>query len=141
MVYLRRIALPFPNILALKYIGRMRQPPSFQNWFSARHPDRVRFYFENDDKFSRPGSTVFEYDSPGSFVLCAILERLVGASFIEYLRPRLFDKIGISKEAKCLTCPGGHSWGDSACIFTARDLLLLAKFVINGGKWNGCDAY
>ena len=108
-----------------------------QYWFSARHPDRVRFYFENDDKFSRPGSTIYEYDSPGSFVLCAILERLVGASFIEYLRPRLFDKIGISKEAKCLTCPGGHSWGDSACIFTARDLLLLAKFVMNGGKWNG----
>ena len=97
-------------------------------WFDARHPDRVRFYFENESKFSRPGGTIYEYDSPGSFVLGAIVERLVGMPFMEYLRPRLFDKIGVSKEAKCLVCPGGHSWGDSAVLCTARDLLLVSKF-------------
>ena len=108
-----------------------------EHWFDARHPDRVRFYFENESKFSRPGGTVYEYDSPGSFVLGAIVERLVGMPFMEYLRPRLFDKIGVSKEAKCLKCPGGHSWGDSAVICTARDLLLVSKFCMNKGRWNG----
>ena len=108
-----------------------------ESWFSARHPDRVRFYFENKSKFSRPGSTIYEYDSPGSFVLCSALERAVGMSFMDYLRPRLFDKIGVSKEAHCLKCPGGHSWSDSAILCTARDLLLLGKFTMNGGVWNG----
>lgn len=107
------------------------------HWFGARHPDRVRFYFENGSKYSRPGGTVFEYDSPGSFVLGAAVERLVGMPFMDYLRPRLFDKIGVSKEAKCLLCPGGHSWGDSAVLCTARDLLLVSKFCMNGGSWNG----
>jgi len=37
-----------------------------RDWFGARHPDRVRFYFENDDYMSRPGGTIYEYDSPGS---------------------------------------------------------------------------
>lgn len=106
-------------------------------WFSARHPNRVRFYFENNSEFSRPGGTIYEYDSPGSFVLGAAIERLVGMPFMEYLRPRLFDKIGVSKDAKCLVCPGGHSWGDSAVLCTARDLLLVSKFCMNGGKWNG----
>ncbi len=107
------------------------------SWFTARHPDRVRFYFENKSKYSRPGGTIFTYDSPGSFVLCSIVEDLVGMSFMEYLRPRLFDKIGVSKEAHCLKCPGGHSWGDSAVLCTPRDLLLIGKFVMNYGKWNG----
>lgn len=108
-----------------------------EHWFNARHPDRVRFYFENKSEFSRPGGTIYEYDSPGSFVLGAIVERLVGMPFMDYLRPRLFDKIGVSKEAKCLMCPGGHSWGDSAVLCTARDLLLVSKFCMNGGSWNG----
>jgi len=107
-----------------------------RDWFGARHPDRVRFYFENDDYMSRPGGTIYEYDSPGSFVLGAALERAVGMAFMDYLRPRLFDKIGVSKEARCLKCPGGHSWSDSAVLFTARDLLLFGKFVMNGGRWN-----
>ena len=108
-----------------------------EHWFGARHPDRVRFYFENPTEFSRPGGTIYEYDSPGSFVLGSIVERLVGMPFMDYLRPKLFDKIGVSREAHCLSCPGGHSWSDSAVLCTARDLLLIGKFVMNGGKWNG----
>ena len=108
-----------------------------EDWFGARHPDRVRFYFENECKESHPGGTIFEYDSPGSFVLGAALERAVGMRSMDYLRPRLFDKIGVSKGARCLTCPGGHSWSDSAVLCTARDLLLIGKFMMNGGVWNG----
>ena len=108
-----------------------------RDWFGARHPDRVRFYYENENTESRPGGTVFEYDSPGSFVLGAALERRIGMPFMDYLRPRLFDKIGVSKGARCLKCPGGHSWSDSALLCTAHDLLLLGKFVMNGGRWNG----
>lgn len=108
-----------------------------ENWFAARTDDRVRLYFEKNDKESRPSGTIYEYDSPGSFVLCALVERLTGKPFMEYLREKMFDKIGVSKEAHCLKCPGGHSWGDSAALCTARDLLKIAKFTMNKGKWNG----
>ena len=108
-----------------------------RGWFAARTDDRVRFYFENDRADSRPSGTIFQYDSTGSFVLGALVERLTGQPFMEYLRPRLFDKIGVSKEAYCLKCPGGHSWGDSGILCTPRDMLLIARFMLNGGKWNG----
>ena len=108
-----------------------------ENWFEKRHPDRVRLYFENPRTTRRPDGTVYEYDSSGSFVLCAMVEKVTGMAFMDYLREKLFRKIGVSEEATCLKCPGGHSWGDSACLTTARDLLLVARFMLNGGKWNG----
>lgn len=105
-------------------------------WFSDKPKDRVEFYFEND-LTSRPSGTIFDYDSSGSFVLSALVERLTGKLFMEYLREKLFDKIGVSKEAYCLKCPGGHSWGDSGVLCTAQDMLKIARFVMNKGKWNG----
>ena len=33
--------------------------------------------------------------------------------------------------------PGGYSFGDSALMCTARDLLLFARFVMNKGSWMG----
>ena len=108
----------------------------WDNWFIHHSGDRVNHYFHSIKSFKQAGVT-FQYDSTGSFVLGALVERLVGKPFMEYLREKLFDKIGISKEAHCLKCPGGHSWGDSAVLCTARDLLLFARFLLNGGSWNG----
>ena len=54
-----------------------------QDWFGARHPDRVKFYFENKHTESRPAGTIFQYDSPGSFVLGAALERRIGMRFMD----------------------------------------------------------
>ncbi len=106
------------------------------NWFKARHPDRVQFYF-NNKTVSRPSGTIFQYDSTGTFVLCALVERLTGKTFMEYMQEKLFDKLGISREAYCLKCPGGHSWGDSAIIMAPRDMMRIARFMMNGGRWNG----
>lgn len=108
-----------------------------ENWFKARSDDRVRFYFENKNKPSVKGGTLFKYDSSGTFVIGALVERLSGKSFIGYMREKLFDKIGVSQGAACLKCPGGHSWSDSALICTAHDLLKIARFTLNFGEWNG----
>ena len=106
-------------------------------WFDDKPQDRVKYYFENDKPFSRQPGLIFQYDSSGSFILGALVERITKMKFMDYLRLKLFDKIGVSKEAYCLECPGGHSWGDSGVICTPRDLLKVARFVMNEGKWNG----
>ncbi len=107
------------------------------NWFANHQGDRVDFYFRNPTIENRiPGKTWF-YDSTGSFVLCALIERLSGMDFMSYLRSKFLDEIGFSKEARCLKCPGGHSWGDSALLCKLRDFLCVARFILNGGSWNG----
>ena len=108
-----------------------------ESWFINKPEDRVKFYFSNKTPQSRPSGTIFQYDSTGSFVLGALVERLTKKTLVDYLREKALDKIGFSKEAYCLKCPGGHSWGDSGLICTAQDLLKTARFVLNGGKWNG----
>lgn len=106
-------------------------------WFSDKPADRVQYYFEHLGSESRPGGLFFRYDSTGSFVLGALVERIVGKPFMEYLRDKMFREIGVSDGAYCLKSPGGHSWGDSAVICTPRDMLKIARFTMNGGSWNG----
>ncbi|MGM9626040.1 MAG: serine hydrolase domain-containing protein, partial [Eubacteriales bacterium] len=107
-----------------------------QNWFSARTEDRVQQYFENPNPARKPGER-FEYDSSGTFVLGALVERLTGKRLMDYLREKLFDKIGISDRPYALYCPGGHTWSDSAFLMPPRDLFRAARFVLNGGSWDG----
>lgn len=108
-----------------------------KNWFETRSDDRVRVYFDEESQPAIKGGTIFRYDSSGTFVIGALVERLTGMPFMDYLRIKLFDKIGVSPEAHCLKCPGGHSWGDSAVLCTARDLLKIARFTLNYGEWEG----
>lgn len=115
----------------------MSTAKSSQNWFAARSDDRVRFYFQNPDPRTRKPGTKFEYDSTGTFVIGALVERLTGKTLMAYLWEKLFRHLGISESAKFLTCPGGHSWSDSALIMRPCDLLLVARFLMNGGCWNG----
>lgn len=121
----------------LRHMLMMSTAKTQKNWFVARAADRVADYFANDNKDSRPSGTIFQYDSTGSFILGALVERLTGKPFMEYLREKMFRKIGVSEEAYCLQCPGGHSWGDSAVMCTPMDLWKTARFTLNRGKWNG----
>lgn len=115
----------------------MQTAKPYRNWFYSNTKDRVAFYFENDLPESRPAGTIFQYDSTASFVLGALVERITGKPFMDYLQEKLFCKIGVTSAPYCLKCPGGHSWGDSAVICTPRDLLRVAKFVMDKGKYKG----
>lgn len=104
-------------------------------WFTAKPEDRAAFYFTGPvRKF--PG-TLYCYDSAGSFQLDAVVERVTGKPFLKYLQEKVLNEIGFSEEAYCLRCPGGHSWGDSGILCSSRDLWHFARFVLNGGTWNG----
>lgn len=103
------------------------------DWWGCE--DRVRAYFcMTSDQI--PG-TNFYYDSTGAFLLGCIVEKVTGKLFLEYLKERVLEDIGFSKDAYCLLAPGGHSHSDSGVMCTARDLLIFARFVMNLGQWNG----
>lgn len=105
------------------------------NWFRSGTKDRCEVYFRTAGK--RVSGTTFEYDSPGSFMLGVIVEKVTGKPFLEYLKERFLVKGGFSENAYCLKCPGGHSFGDSGVMCTARDLLVFARFVMDGGVIDG----
>ena len=105
------------------------------HWFLKSVTDRPAIYFEAPQT-KLPG-TLFDYDSSGSFMLGVIVEKLTGKPFLEYLKDKFLRKIGFSEESYCLKAVGGYSWGDSGVLCTARDLLLFARFLLNGGTFDG----
>lgn len=111
------------------------------SWFAAKPSDRLQYYFDSASEqygeISRLPGTIFEYDSSGSFVLGCIVENITGKPFLDYLREKCLNRIGFSKEAVCLKCPGGHSWGDSALLCRPMDLARVVNFVMHGGSWDG----
>ena len=50
------------------------------NWFYSGTDDRCEVYFRTAGK--RVSGTTFEYDSPGSFMLGAIVEKVTGKPFL-----------------------------------------------------------
>ena len=123
--------------LTIKEMLTMSTSRNGENWFKLRSNDRVRVYFETESGANRPAGTIFTYDSSASFVLGALAEKLSGKSLTQYLRKKMFDKIGMSEKVHFLLCPGGHSWGDSGLLCTSRDLLKAARFVLDKGTVNG----
>lgn len=114
---------------------RTSMDASGTGWFKARTEDRAAYYFAK--KSQKHAGTAFYYDSTGSFMLGSVVEQVTGMPFLDYLKKKVLNGIGFSKDSTCLKCPGGHSWGDSGVLCTARDLWLFARFVLNGGTWEG----
>lgn len=84
-----------------------------------------------------PGTT-FMYNSTGSTFLGAIVRKLTGLGLHDYLKPRLFDKIGIDAEnLRWITMPDGMEIGGGGLFATTEDNLRLMKLYADGGIWEG----
>ncbi|MBE5761695.1 MAG: serine hydrolase [Clostridiales bacterium] len=91
--------------------------------------------FFNSNANHMPGA-FFLYDTAATTVLCALVERLTGKTFLEYLRPE-FDIMGISPKIDCVKTPDGIAWGGSGVRVTMRDYGRLALLALNRGAWEG----
>lgn len=84
-----------------------------------------------------PGTT-YMYNSMGSTLLGAMVRKVSGQGVQEYLKPRLFDKIGICADnLRWLTMPDGLEVGGGGLFATTEDNLRLMLLYKNGGVWNG----
>lgn len=83
-----------------------------------------------------PG-TAFMYNSTGSTFLGAIVRKLTGLGLHDYLKPRLFDKIGIDADnLHWMTMPDGMEIGGGGLYATTEDNLRLMKLYADGGVWD-----
>ena len=105
------------------------------SWFTSGTNDRTEVYFRKSS--DRNGGCLYSYDSSGSYLLGVIVEKVTGKPFLEYLKDKVLREIGFSEDAYCIQAPGGHSFGDSGIMCTLKDMMLFARFVLNGGTYNG----
>ena len=91
--------------------------------------------FLNASVNGKPG-TEFQYNSLNTYVLSAIITKRTGETLTEYLTPRLFAPLGITKYY-WETCPKGITKGGWGLFLCAEDMAKLGQLYLQRGKWNG----
>ncbi|MDD3279040.1 MAG: serine hydrolase [Lachnospiraceae bacterium] len=83
----------------------------------------------------KPG-TVFQYNSMNTYVLSAIVTERTGLSLLEYLKPRLFEPLGITNIC-WESCPKGITKGGWGLFICAEDMAKLGQLYLQNGVWEG----
>ena len=108
--------------------GVVTMPSSSEHW--------IRDFFAQP-QVHEPG-TAFFYNSAGSTLLAFVIERVSGLPVYEYLKSRLFDKIGIDAQVSFpnQVAPEDDLWGHRMQA-TTEDNLRLMKLYLDGGTVDG----
>jgi CubicO group peptidase (beta-lactamase class C family) len=83
----------------------------------------------------QPG-THFQYNTMGSYTLSAIVTKTTGKTSLEYLKPRLFEPLGI-ENPEWGTSPEGNSLGGYGLKLCTEDIAKFGQLYLQKGKWNG----
>lgn len=78
----------------------------------------------------------FEYNSMNTYVLSAIVTEVTGETLLDYLTPRLFEPLGITK-VFWESCPKGINKGGWGLFLTIEDMAKLGQMYLDHGRWEG----
>jgi CubicO group peptidase (beta-lactamase class C family) len=84
----------------------------------------------------RDPGTVFAYNQPCTYTLATIVQKVTGQSLTDYLRPRLFEPLGIG-EVAWLQGPPGRDLGFSGLHATTDAIARLGQLYLQDGVWEG----
>ena len=126
---------PLLAMTTIRDLLRMASPYAKGATYTPMDPDWGDTMFAAETNHY-PG-TVYQYDTTATTMLCMIVKRITGEDIIDYLKPRLFDHIGISRETTCVKTPCGYDWGGSGVLATPRDFARFATICLNMGKHEG----
>lgn len=82
----------------------------------------------------KPG-THFVYNSGATYMLSAVLQKTTGERLVDYLRPRLFDKLGIENPT-WQQSPEGVDLGGWGLSLTTEDIARFGLLYLQRGVWN-----
>jgi CubicO group peptidase (beta-lactamase class C family) len=82
-----------------------------------------------------PG-THFQYNTMGSYTLSAIVTKATGQTTLDYLKPRLFEPLGI-EHPEWPSSAEGNSLGGYGLKLRTEDIAKFGLLYLQKGKWNG----
>jgi CubicO group peptidase (beta-lactamase class C family) len=85
---------------------------------------------------AHPPGSVFLYNSSATYMLSAIVQHLTGQTVLEYLRPRLFEPLGIAGMT-WETCPRGINTGGWGLSIQTEGLVKFGELLRQKGVWSG----
>jgi CubicO group peptidase (beta-lactamase class C family) len=102
------------------------RPPAGEVWTD---------YFFKMPLVHEPG-THFLYNSQATYLCSAILKKQTGQNLLEYLRPRLFEPLGIQANT-WEESPQGIAIGGWGLYLKTEDIAKFGQLYLQKGKWNG----
>ena len=138
-------AEPSPNLRAMRVRDLLRMNTGHQTeaelwpWWdqpasAAREVSWTRAVLAHPVPF-KPGSH-FLYNSPGTYLLSAIVQQVTGMTVLEYLRPRLFEPLGIENPI-WLPNSQGITVGAIGLLIRTEDIARFGQLYLQHGVWNG----
>lgn len=128
---------PRSRSILVRHVASMSAGHTTEQWDRALEADwdePVRgFLLEPPD--GTPGVT-FAYSQSTTYTLAAIIQRQCGQSLVEYLRPRIFEPLGIG-EVFWRQHPEGRDVGFSELHATTETAARLGQLYLRGGVWEG----
>ena len=83
----------------------------------------------------KPG-THFQYNTSATYMLSAIIQQVTGETVLDYLRPRVFDPLGI-EQPTWEASPQGISAGGYGLSIRAEDIARFGQLYLQKGWWQG----
>ncbi len=128
-------AQPSANLKSMRVSDLLRMS-SGQQTEPARKPDEVwtKTFLAHEVPF-KPG-THFLYNTSGTYMLSAIVQKATGMTVLDYLKPRLFEPLGI-EHPTWETSPQGISAGGFGLSIRTEDIARFGQLYLQKGKWEG----
>lgn len=112
--------------------GQEQDP--FEAMFMATDPGLARIFFAQP--FDHKPGTLFVYNSGATYMLSAIIQKVTGQKLVDYLRPRLFEPLGIYQHP-WEQSRDGITYGGFGLYLTTEDIAKFGQLYLNQGAWNG----
>ena len=96
--------------------------------------DWIRYFLAVPVEYE-PG-TVYCYNSLGTYMLSAMVQKVTGQKIADYLYPRLFRPLGINN-VSWLESPDGINAGGWGLYLKTEDLAKMGLLFLQNGLWNG----
>ena len=128
-------AEPSNNLKAMRVSDLLRMSTGHQTE-PPRTPDQpwTKTFLAHPVPF-KPG-THFLYNTSATYMLSAIVQKATGMTVLDYLRPRLFEPLGI-EHPTWETSPQGISTGGYGLSIRTEDIARFGQLYLQKGKWQG----
>lgn len=132
---------PSANLRAMRVRDLLRMSAGHQTeaalWSdaaAARNERLTKTFLAQPVPF-KPG-THFMYNSPATYMLSAIVQKVTGMSVLDYLKPRVFDPLGFENPT-WLASAQGVSMGAFGLMGRTEEIARFGQLYLQKGVWNG----
>lgn len=124
------IAYPGSEKITIKNLLQMSSGHMYENYSPYSSMDRAKTFFA--EEMRKPAGTAFYYENLCTYMLGRVVEKVSGKTMLDYLKPRLFDKLEISNP-QWFTCNHGHTSCAGGLYLTTEEFSRIGIMLLQNG--------